>query len=104
MTPASKRERNIHTAPADGSLDLFVERPSVKGFYYVAFRLPGANTGTPGGRGGGFGGPGGAPPGGGRGPGGPRGVWSPGGARGRAPATPPRPAPKQQLPTTHKTN
>lgn len=41
-------DRNIHTADRAGALELFVEKPSVKGFYYVAFRVPGANTGTPG--------------------------------------------------------
>lgn len=68
----SKLDRNIHTATAEGALDFYVERPSVKGSYYVAFRVPGANAGTPGNGGeGGFGGPGG--PGGPRGSRGPRG-------------------------------
>jgi protocatechuate 3,4-dioxygenase beta subunit len=51
-------DRNIHTATSDGTLDLYVEQKAVKGFYYVSFRVPGANTGTPGTTGGG-GGPGG---------------------------------------------
>ncbi len=66
-----KVDRNIHTADREGTLDLYVEKPSVKGFYYVAFRVPGADTGTPGMEGGrmrGPGGPGGPSPGG---PGGP---------------------------------
>lgn len=62
-------DRNIHTATSEGALDLYVDRPSVKGFYYVGFRVPGANTGTPGSAGRG---PGGPPPGGPRGPGGRR--------------------------------
>jgi hypothetical protein len=28
-------------------INLFVAAKSAKGFYYVAFRVPGANTGTP---------------------------------------------------------
>ncbi|MCC7376887.1 MAG: hypothetical protein IT581_19670 [Verrucomicrobiales bacterium] len=40
-------DRHKHTATADGTLDLFVEQKAIKGFYYVAFRVPGANTGTP---------------------------------------------------------
>jgi protocatechuate 3,4-dioxygenase beta subunit len=43
----AKLDRNIHTTAAEGALDLYVERQSVKGSYYVAFRMPGANTGTP---------------------------------------------------------
>jgi protocatechuate 3,4-dioxygenase beta subunit len=75
-----KLDCNIHTATAEGALDFYVERPSVKGFYYVAFRVPGANTGTPGnGAEGGFGGPGG--------PGGPRRAR---GARGGGDFPPPR--------------
>ncbi len=40
-------DRNEYTAGSDGSLDLYVEQKAVKGFYYVSFRVPGANTGTP---------------------------------------------------------
>jgi protocatechuate 3,4-dioxygenase, beta subunit len=62
MSESVKVDRNIHTAQAEGSLDLYVEKPSIKGAYYVAFRVPGANTGTPGemgfGPGGRSGGPG----------------------------------------------
>jgi protocatechuate 3,4-dioxygenase beta subunit len=86
MNATSKVDRNIHTADREGTLDLFVEKPSVKGFYYVAFRVPGANTGTPGIEGGrmrGPGGPGGPPPPGGRG--GP----PPGGGRFGGPPGPP---------------
>jgi len=39
--------RNIYTATSDGTIDLYVEANSAKGFYYVSFRVPGANTGTP---------------------------------------------------------
>ena len=40
-------DRNKHTATADGSLNLYVERKAERGFYFVSFRVPGANTGTP---------------------------------------------------------
>ena len=46
LSAAAKIDRNILTATAEGALDLYVEKPSVKGSYYVAFRVPGANTGT----------------------------------------------------------
>ena len=39
--------RSIHTATAEGSLELFVDSKAAKGFYHVSFRVPGANTGTP---------------------------------------------------------
>lgn len=74
LSESAKVDRNIHTALSEGGLDLFVEKPSIKGSYYVAFRVPGANTGTPGDMGFGPGGPGGPPPFGRRGrgrPGGP---------------------------------
>jgi protocatechuate 3,4-dioxygenase beta subunit len=38
---------NKFTAASDGTLNLFLEQKAVKGFYYVSFRVPGANTGTP---------------------------------------------------------
>jgi hypothetical protein len=40
-------DRNEQTVTSDGSLKLYVEQKAVKGFYYVSFRIPGANTGTP---------------------------------------------------------
>ena len=40
-------DRNKHTATGDGSLSFYVEQKAAKGFYYVSFRVPGANTGTP---------------------------------------------------------
>jgi protocatechuate 3,4-dioxygenase beta subunit len=40
-------DRNEFTATADGNLDLYVEQKATKGFYFVSFRVPGANTGTP---------------------------------------------------------
>ena len=38
---------NRYTATADGTLSLFVQAKSLKGYYHVTFRVPGANTGTP---------------------------------------------------------
>ena len=87
VSAAEKVDRNIHTATAEGGLELFVEKPSVKGFYHVAFRVPGANLGTPGEMPGGPGGPG-RPP---RGPGGPEGPGGPPpGFGGDAPPPPPQ--------------
>ena len=38
---------NKITASSNGTLDLYLEEKAVEGFYYVSFRVPGANTGTP---------------------------------------------------------
>lgn len=46
-------DRNKHTAASDTSLSFYVEAKAEKRFYYVSFRVPGANTGTPSGSGGG---------------------------------------------------
>jgi len=40
-------DRNEYSAAADGTVELYVERKAAKGFYFVSFRVPGANTGTP---------------------------------------------------------
>lgn len=40
-------DRNIYTATAEGSLDIYLDAAAVKGFYYVSFREPNANVGTP---------------------------------------------------------
>jgi protocatechuate 3,4-dioxygenase beta subunit len=53
LTETGTIDRNIHTAASEGTLDLYVEAKALKGFYYVSFRVPGANTGTPGTSGGG---------------------------------------------------
>lgn len=47
LTQTGVIDRNKHTATSNGTLNLYVEAKSVKGFYYVSFRVPGANTGTP---------------------------------------------------------
>jgi protocatechuate 3,4-dioxygenase beta subunit len=38
---------NKFTMPTNGTLNLYVQEKAAKGFYYVSFRVPGANTGTP---------------------------------------------------------
>ena len=40
-------DRNKHTATAEGPMTLYLAEKADKGFYYVSFRVPGANTGTP---------------------------------------------------------
>jgi protocatechuate 3,4-dioxygenase beta subunit len=47
LTHTGTIDRNIYTATSDGTLALYVEAKSPKGFYYVSFRVPGANTGVP---------------------------------------------------------
>jgi protocatechuate 3,4-dioxygenase beta subunit len=48
LTPTGIIDRNIYTAASEGALDVYVETKAAKGYYYVSFRVPGANTGTPG--------------------------------------------------------
>src|ERR1022692_592719 len=38
---------NKFTAASNGTLNLYLQEKAVKGFYYISFRVPGANTGTP---------------------------------------------------------
>ena len=40
-------DRSIQTVTSDGKIQLYLEQKSAKGFYYVSFRVPGANTGSP---------------------------------------------------------
>jgi protocatechuate 3,4-dioxygenase beta subunit len=47
LTQTGAIDRNLYTATSDGTGNFFVEAKSAKGFYYVSFRVPGANTGTP---------------------------------------------------------
>ena len=47
LTQSGAIDRTLHTATAEGTLNLFVEAKALKGFYCVAFRVPGANVGTP---------------------------------------------------------
>jgi len=47
LTQAGAVNTNKITASSDGTLDLYVQEKAVKGFYYVSFRVPKANTGIP---------------------------------------------------------
>lgn len=47
LSPEAPVSNNIITASSDSVLELFVKQPTDSGFYFVAFRVPGANTGTP---------------------------------------------------------
>ena len=47
LTQTGTIDYHIYSATADGTLDLYVEAKATKGFYYVAFRVPNANKGTP---------------------------------------------------------
>ena len=47
LTQTGTSDRNIYTSTSDGTVSFYVEAKSAKGFYYVSFRVPGANTGTP---------------------------------------------------------
>ena len=38
---------NTFTASSSSTLNLYLTEKTNKGFYYVTFRVPGANTGTP---------------------------------------------------------
>ena len=47
LTQTGTMDRNIYTATSDDTINLYVEAKSAKGFYYVSFRVPRANSGTP---------------------------------------------------------
>ena len=47
LTATGAIDRNRQTVTEDGSLSLYVDAAATKGIYHVAFRMPGANTGTP---------------------------------------------------------
>jgi len=47
LTQTGTSDRNIYTSTSDGTVSFYVEAKSAKGFYYVSFRVPGANMGTP---------------------------------------------------------
>ena len=47
LTQTGAIDRHKHTATTNGTLNLFVEAKSTKGYYAVSFRVPNANTGTP---------------------------------------------------------
>jgi hypothetical protein len=47
LSQAGTVNTNKITRASNGTLDVFLEEKSVKSFYYISFRVPGANTGTP---------------------------------------------------------
>lgn len=47
ITETGAIDRNKQTITAEGSLTLYLAEKADKGYYYVSFRVPGANTGTP---------------------------------------------------------
>jgi hypothetical protein len=47
LTQTGGISTNKFTAPTNGALDIYLQEKAQKGFYYISFRLPGANTGTP---------------------------------------------------------
>ena len=47
LTQTGAINTNKFTPSADGTVQLYLQAKSTKGFYYVSFRVPGANTGTP---------------------------------------------------------
>lgn len=47
LTQTGAINTNKFTAASNGTLALYLEQKAVKGFYYVTFRVPGANTGSP---------------------------------------------------------
>jgi hypothetical protein len=47
VTESGNMDRNKHTATSEGDLSLYLAEKADRGFYYVSFRVPGANTGTP---------------------------------------------------------
>ena len=47
LSAAGVINTNKFTASSNGTLNLYVAEKTNKGFYYVTFRVPGANTGTP---------------------------------------------------------
>jgi protocatechuate 3,4-dioxygenase beta subunit len=47
LTQSGAVSANQITASSNGTIDLYLTGKASKGFYYVSFRVPGANTGTP---------------------------------------------------------
>lgn len=45
--PTGAINTNKFTATSESTLNLFLAATATKGFYFVAFRVPGANTGIP---------------------------------------------------------
>lgn len=51
LTATGHPDRNLTVAEKEGSLELYVEKESARGHYLIGYRVPGANLGTPSGRG-----------------------------------------------------
>ena len=47
LTQTGAIDRHKQVVSTEGNLSIYVEAAALKGFYKVAFRVPGANTGTP---------------------------------------------------------
>ena len=47
LSQAGAVNTNKITSSTNGTLVRYLTQKAAKGFYYVAFRVPGANTGTP---------------------------------------------------------
>jgi protocatechuate 3,4-dioxygenase beta subunit len=47
LTQTGVINTNKFTASTNGTLDVYLREKAAKGFYYVSFRVPGANSGTP---------------------------------------------------------
>ncbi len=47
LSSAGAINTNKFTATSNSTLEVYLEEKSDKGFYFVTFRVPGANTGTP---------------------------------------------------------
>ena len=47
LSQTGKVSTNRITAKTNGALSVYLEAKAAKGFYYVSFRVPGANKGTP---------------------------------------------------------
>ncbi|MBC8242968.1 MAG: hypothetical protein H8E20_01125 [Verrucomicrobia bacterium] len=47
LTQGGAIDQNQHTAAGDGVVSFYLEKKTPTGFYFVSFRVPGANKGTP---------------------------------------------------------
>ena len=47
LTQTGAVNTNRFTASSNGTLNLYVQEKAAKGFYYISFRVPGANVGVP---------------------------------------------------------
>ena len=47
LSQAGAINTNRFTAASNGTLEVYLEEKATKGFYFVSFRVPGENDGTP---------------------------------------------------------